>query len=253
MQFSQLYGDELTRELGSSDTTQLFTTTRRKAAINAGQLEFVKRTECFVRQASVSLSDDTQEYDLDTLVTDFWFIAKQGVSIAIVSGSTVRYLEGDDLVQTSVERLNTEEPGWRAVTASTPLQWYLRQDGGSFYLGFHPKPSIDTETWTAIVPYVVIPTDLTADADVPFTVSGNALQRLRPFHRAIVHFAAYDLEKFRKDQARASAQLQLFEAEVQKFLGSEKPRGGQRVRPVRDYRREARGFQRGAWRRDPRT
>jgi hypothetical protein len=47
MDFVTLYGLELDRELGSADRTVLFTTARRKAAINAAQLEWVKRTECF--------------------------------------------------------------------------------------------------------------------------------------------------------------------------------------------------------------
>jgi hypothetical protein len=123
MIFSDLYGTELTRELGSSDTSTLFTTARRKAAINAAQLEFVKRTECLTRQTSVTIVDGTQEYDLDAIANaDFGWLSKQGPSIAITSGSTVRYIEGDDLEETSVERLNVEEPGWRGQSAGTPQQ-----------------------------------------------------------------------------------------------------------------------------------
>lgn len=238
MIFSTLYGSELDRELGSADRTQLFTTQRRKDAINAAQLEWVKRTECFQRQVSFTLEDDRQEYDLEA-ATDFAWIAKNGVSIKIVSGTTTRYIEGDDLIQTSVARLMQDEPGWRAVTAGTPTSWYLRRTGGTVQLGLHPKPSIDTETWTAIVQIVMIPTDLSADADEPFTCSTNPLRSLRPFHRALVHFAAYDLEKYRKDQGRSGAQLQLFELEVAKFTGVEKPKGGQRVRLANDYRGNA--------------
>jgi hypothetical protein len=91
-----------------------------------------------------------------------------------------------------------------------------------------------------LVPYVVVPTDMSADADEPFTVSGNPLKSMRPWHRALVHFAAYDLEKLRKDQARGGAQLQLFELEVAKFTGAEKPKGGGRVRLATDYRQQAR-------------
>lgn len=239
MIFSTLYGDELDRELGSADRTSLFTTARRKAAINAAQLEWVKRTECFQRQVSFTLTDDRQEYDLEA-ATDFAWIAKNGVSIKIVSGTTTRYIEGDDLMQTSVARLMQDEPGWRAATAADPTFWYLRRTGGTMQLGFHPKPSISgTDVWTAIVQIVMIPTDLSADSDEPFTCSTNPLRSLRPFHRALVHFAAYDLEKFRKDQARSGAQLQLFELEVAKFVGVEKPKGGQRVRLATDYRGNA--------------
>jgi hypothetical protein len=252
MTFADLYGTELDRELATADRTQRFTTVRRKAAVNAAQLEWNKRTEVLQKQTAVTIVDGTQEYDLEAVLTDFMWIAKQGVSIKIVSGSTTRYIEGDDLEITSIERLNKEEPGWRSVTASTPTQVYTRRVGGTVYLGFHPTPDITgTDVWTALVAYVVVPDDMSADADEPFTVSANPLKSMRPWHRALVHFAAYDLEKLRKDTARGGAQLQLFELEVAKFFGAEKPKGGQRVRLATDYRRQARM---GAVRRlDPRA
>lgn len=252
MTFAQLYGEELTRELAAPDTSPMFTTVRRKAAINAAQLEFVKRTDCLTRQATLALVDGTQEYDLDALVAaDFGWLSKQGPSIAITSGSTVRYLEGDDLEETSVERLNVDEPGWRAVSAGTPRQYYLRRDGGAIYLGFHPKPDVvGAETWAVLVPYVAVPADMSADADEPFTVSSNARKDLRFWHRALVHYAAFDLEKFRKDVGRGSAQLQLFEIELQKYTATMKPKQGSRVRIATNYRGAA---SRRSARMDPRT
>jgi hypothetical protein len=236
MQFVELYGTELDRELGSADRNQRFTTARRKAAINAAQLQFVKDTECLVKETTVTLVDDTQEYDLESTITDFERIAKQGVSIKIVSGSNTRYIEGDDLMVTTVERLNVEEPGWRSVSKGTPTSVYVQRNGGALNLGFHPKPSISGDTWTAIVPYVLIPADMSADADEPFTVSSNILKSMRPWHRALVHYAAYDMEKFRKDTARGAAQLQLYQVEVSKYTGVQKPHGGQSVRFARIYR-----------------
>lgn len=238
MTFLQLYGDELDRELGSADRSQLFTLARRKAAINAGQLEWVKRTECFQKQTTVAIADGTQEYDLEATIADFGWIAKQGVSIKIVSGAHTRYIEGDDLDMTSVARLNVEEPGWRAVPAGAPKKFYIRRDGGTVNLGFHPAPHVTgVEVWTVIVPYVVIPADMSADADVPFTLSSNPLLSMRLWHVALVHYGAYDIEKYRKDQARAGAQLQLFELKVAQFTGTEKPKNGSHVRFARVYRR----------------
>lgn len=250
MQFSELYGTELTRELGTADTTQLFTTLRRKAAINAAQLEFVKRTECLTRQASITIVDGTQEYDLEAIVAaDFGWISKQGPSIAITSGSTVRYLEGDDLEETSVERLNQEEPGWRGASAGTPTKFYIRREGGLIYLGLHPKPDISgTDTWALLVPYVAVPADMSADADEPFTVSSNAIKSLRFWHRALVHFAAMDLEKLRKDVAREMKQQSAFEYQLQQYEAAMKPKQGSQVRLARNYRASGRSV-----RTDPRV
>lgn len=235
--FSDLYGRLLDRELGSADRTQLFTTVERKAAINEGQTEFNERTECFAKQVSVSLTTGTQEYDLDTTVTDFSRLGSQGLSIVFGSGSTARYVGGDDLQHTTVNELNTAEPSWRRWAAATPQQYYLRRDGGSLYLGLHPKPSF-TGVATALLSYLAIPPAMTLDADVPFTVGpNNPLSSLAPYHQGLVHWAAYLLEKFRKDEGRQQVQLALFDSVVAKYRASLVPKDGQVVRLATRYRR----------------
>ena len=245
MDFQTLYGTELDRELASTDTTVRFTTARRKAAINAAQLEFAKRTQCFTRQTTVSLSDGTQEYNLEATITDFGGISAQGVSIRITdSNANVRYIEGDDLIETTVERLNVEEAGWRADSAGTPRYVYLRRDGGAVQLGFHPAPDVPSgDTWVAIVPYWAIPADMSATTDEPFTISANPIKSLRPFHRGLVHYAAHDLEKLRKDLDAQAKQLALFEGYVEEYRREQVPKRGSRVRLARDYRRVS-GFPR---------
>lgn len=237
MTFVDLYGTELDREL-ASNSTQLFTTARRKAAVNWAQLEFVKQTECFKRNTTISLVSGTQEYDIEATVSDFGFIAKQGISIRITPASgSVRYLQGDDLTPMTVERLNYERPNWRAEAAGTPDSYYVDPDGGAMNLGLVPKPSITAgDTWVVLLPYVCIPADMSLDADEPFTIASNPVKSLRLFHRALVHGAAYDLEKLRKDLPRSATQLQLFEQEIQKYIGVMKPKGGQHVRIATNYR-----------------
>jgi hypothetical protein len=221
MIFSDLYGTELTRELGSSDTSTLFTTARRKAAINAAQLEFVKRTECLTRQTSITIVDGTQEYDLDAIANaDFGWISPQGPSIAITSGTTVRYLEGDDLEETSVERLNVEEPGWRgserghADASSTCGAMAARSTSASI-----PSRTLRHGHLGAARALRGGPGG--SERGRGRAVHGleqSGQGSLRFWHRALVHFAAYDLEKFRKDINAGAAQLQLFEIESSNTL-----------------------------------
>ena len=52
-QFSALYDDALHTELGTNDTSVLFTTARRKHQINEGLRQFAALTECVVRQTTI--------------------------------------------------------------------------------------------------------------------------------------------------------------------------------------------------------
>ena len=134
--------------------------------------------------------------------------------------------------------MNHEQNGWRGASAGSPRFWYLRRDGGRLFLGLSPKPDITgSDTWVATIPYLIIPADLSADSDVPFTVSSNALTSLRPWHHALAYYASAQLEEFRKDQQREAIALQKWEAEIGKFLAQERPKQGQRIRLARDYRR----------------
>lgn len=246
--FSTLYGSRLDIALASADVTKLFTTARRKAAINDGQREFAKLTECLQRQGSIAIVTGTAEYDLETSLTDFTWIAKQGVEIKILQADgSYRYIAGDDLPIRTIEYLNRTEPGWRSASAGTPLCQYQRDDGGASYLGFYPAPSVGTsETWTITVPYVALPSDMSSDNDVPFTVSSNAKVRLWPWHQALVHYAASQLEQLRKELQRAELQSKLFAGVVADYLQKQRPKGGQQVTYTREYRLEARGS-RSTW------
>lgn len=252
MTFDQLYGDELDRELGTEDRTELFTLARRKAAINAAQQEFTTRTDCFKRQGTLTLVSGTQEYDLEGTFADFAWLQAQSIKIRIVNGSTSRYLSGEGFERTTVEALDADNVNWQAEAAGTPRQWYTRIDAGAVFLGFVPAPSITgSDTWTAVVPYVAVTTDMVDDTEQPFSIATNPTRSLRPFHRALVHFAAYDLEKFRKDQGRSASQLQLWEVEIAKYIATQKPRQGQRARMAVNYRRAVSPLQPRRW--NPRT
>jgi hypothetical protein len=65
-QFSTLYTSRLDEELGTDDSTTLFTTARRKAAINRGLEQFAELTECYVRWSTLVITSTAAEYDLNT-------------------------------------------------------------------------------------------------------------------------------------------------------------------------------------------
>lgn len=247
MLFSHLYSSALHQELGTDDSTRLFTDARRKQAINNGHLQFCALTECAVRQSTITCSNGISEYNLlSTAILsngDFLQLSKQMPEFHLVSSGstkTTRYTAGDDFPRRDVPWLNQYDPGWRISTGGTPIAHYERIDGGRRYFGLTPPPQIgSSEVGKVLLPYIAKPLTLTSDTNVPFTFTdtNGATTRddLEPYHQALVHYAASDLEKLRVNTEASQAQLQIFMGYVQRFLESMKPPGPQYVRLARSH------------------
>jgi hypothetical protein len=225
-QFSSLYGRLLGQELGTDDSTQLFTDARRKAAVNDGIAEFADLTECYVSVSTIVWTGGTLEVDLNSTVIpnqDFVRLAaKQSPEVLYTDASSrVTQVSGDDLRQVDVAWLNRAQPAWRFSTVASsvmqlPARFYLRPDHGALYFGLVPVLSTGSSASAKVlIPYVAKPPVLTADTSEPFTDSGNVRLDLRPWHRAAVHYAAHQMEKLRRDDQASDRQLQRFLAYVQ--------------------------------------
>src|SRR3990167_8452313 len=239
MQFSVLYTDRLDEELGADDSTRLFTTARRKGAINQGIRQFADLTECYLRESSISCSHGVGEYDVlstvNTTAGDWVRLSKQEPEYRLVSsgssGST-QYVSGKDFRRTTVQWLDEYEPGWRQSTGGTPQFYYERVQTGRRVIGLYPPPKItSSQVGTLRLPYVARPSSLTSDTDVPFKDSTLAN---RP------DFEAYRLEKLRMQTDESNAQLQVFLGYVQRFLGALRPKGGTTLKVARNYFGDAR-------------
>jgi hypothetical protein len=257
-QFSSLYAARLDEELGTDDNSVLFTTARRKSAINKGMTEFAELTECLVRQSTVILTGGTAEYDLNSTTViasgDFVRLAKQQVEFRYVDASSnLTILTGDDLPRRDIDWLNRYTPGWQTSTVAssvmqTPTSYYERMDGGSRYLGFAPVPSTGSSaSMTAIVPYIARPVLMTSDTNEPFQVGAVVRTDLRDYQQALVHFAAHQLEKLRRDDAASDRQLQKFLGYVTRFFQNTRIKGGLSLTMARNY------FKTRATAQDPRT
>lgn len=256
MTFLQLYGEALNRELGSEDTTALFTTVRRQQAINDAQLEFAKQTECFQKTVSITVVDEQREYDLEAVITadDYYELAKGGVEYVYTDADgNITYASGDDFTRRDLDTLNREEPGWRSgESVQMPDGYYLREHAGDVYLGLTQLPDVTAPaTATITLPYLAIPPDMTSDSYEPFSQSAGVdpKRSLRPWHQALVHYAAALLEPLRKNFAAEQRQRALFAAMVADYLQRHRPRQGTRITMAHDYRRAARVWQQ---RQDPR-
>ena len=260
--FSTLYGRLLDQELGTQDSTVLFTTARRQAAVNDGQREFAELTECLIRVSTVTITGGTGEYDLHStaVIADQDFVRLAGdqpVEFHYTDASSfTQYLAGEDLPERTVRWLDQYEPGWRDSTtvssgAQTPRVFYQRAAGGSWYLGFYPVPSTGSSASAkALVPYVAWPADLTSDTQEPFTVASGVRYDLRPYHQGLVHYAAHQLEKLRRDDQAADRQLQKFLGYVSRYVQALRKKGGSTLTFARQYFRQRVGVVEG---KDPRT
>lgn len=248
--FQTLYDDRLHIELGTNDTSVLFTGARRKAAINEGYRQFADLTECLTRQSTIAVSTSAQEYNLNATTVipggDFLRVASQQPIFQVNdSNGVLLTLQGDDFPQVSIPYLDHAEPTWRStVTVTAPEGWYLREDGGALYFGLKNRIDLANSSQVAkvVLPYVSKPSSMTSDTDVPFTVGGLTRNDLQPYHQAIVHYAAYDLEKLRKDPDASGKQLKAFQGYVQRYLDAHRPKGNRTVRAAIPYFARARRF-----------
>ena len=245
--FSSLYSARLDRELGTDDASILFTTARRKAAINEGQDQFADLTECLLRRSTLTMTGGTAEYDLNSTTVipggDFSRWGKEQVQIRYTDAAgNITIAGGNDLERRDVPWLDRFEPGWQQSTVSSatgqqmPRYTYERMDGGARYLGFSPTPSTGSSaTMEAVIPYIARPTPMSSDTNEPFTVGGVVRSDLRIFHQALVHYAAAQLEKLRRDEQASAGQMQQFMGYVQRFAALMRKRGGDTISVARRY------------------
>jgi hypothetical protein len=261
--FEDLYSAKLDLELNSSDSNTLYTSARRKQAINDAVAEFADLTECYIRQSSITVSCNTVEYlVLSSGVlggsTDYARLAVQGIEYRVrSSGSSatwVTWLTGDDFPQRPIEWRNRNDAGWRqSTTPTTPTGYYLRPDGGNLYIGFDRPPTVGSSQHAElIVPYVARPVSMTSTGEVPFTLGSATRYDLATYHQAFPHYAAYKLLPLIGDDQGAQTQLQKFMGYVGRYLQQARPKGGQHVQFAINYLRRARRG-RGGWRDRPVT
>ena len=245
VQFSSLYGARLDRELGTDDSTVLFTTARRKAAINEGQSEFSNLTGCIVRRATITGVGGTAEYNLNsTLIIpggDFGGFAKDPVEFLYTDASSNSIvLAGESLPRRDIPWLHQYRPGWQLSTVASsvmqlPESYYVRLDANAYFLGLTPVPSTGSSaSFLVLVPYLAEPSAMTSDTAQPFTI-GSERTDLGAYHQGLVHYAAHQLEKLRRDDQASDSQLQKFLGYVSRYLQDVRVRGPRAIRQARNY------------------
>lgn len=235
MTFADLYGEALNHELGSSDNANLFTTVRRKVAINRAQKEFARLTKLSVpRELTIPIVSGTSTYNLDTLTSSrFVQFSRTSPRLAVTTIATGAVKSTEVIVRSSAW-LDESEAGWRD-TANTGTPSWVADDpkNGANFLTLTPIPTIPaSETWALVVPYQGNTADMVADGDLPF----DSRPSLEPYHWALAHFAAAILERLRKDPDAEKTQIAKFGAYIEDWNANRKPAGQhKRVLLQRDY------------------
>lgn len=245
-QFSSLYGARLDEEINTDDRTVLFTTDRRKNAINRGATEFANLTQCLVRRQTFTIIGGTAEYDLNStsVITagDLNFLDPDGLEFRYTDASSnVTILARDTLPRRDIDWLNQNEPGWRLSTVASsvmqlPRYHYIRYDGPAQFLGFVPTPSTGSSASAqGMLTYVASAPVMVNDTDQPFTFNSSVRIDLNTYHQGIVHYAAHIMEKLRGDDQRSDRQLQRFMGYVTRYFTDRRIPGGRQIRQAKNY------------------
>jgi hypothetical protein len=246
VQFSSLYSARLDRELGTDDASVLFTTARRKAAVNEGATEFANLTGILTRWVTFTGTGGTAEYDLNSTTIipdgDFGGFAKEPVEFRYVDASSnVIELSGRCAAQTrhSVARpvsarLAAVDRGELRHAAAGKL---LRADGRRRLLPRVYAGSVDgfeCELHRARALHGGCAGD-DQRHERAVHVRGCGAWRSLPYHQGVVHYAAHQLEKLRRDDQASDRQLQKFLGYVSRCLQDMGTRGPKAIRQARNY------------------
>ena len=237
MTLDDLAGEALVIELGADDDSALFTLPQRMKAVNRAQAEFARETMCL--GFAVLWPVTTWFYDLDTIFGDrtghlsptvLWLRVRDSLGV-----------ERDTRLEVRAPLwFDRHIPGWRLRQApidspGPPRVWsWLQQSAGSaggvIALWPPPPPTQPAgETWSLLVQCAVQPLDMTQGDHEPFrnvVTDTEAAAWLRPYHWALAHKAAAELEYLRKDQVAVERQIAQYQGYVQQLVAAKRHRGG---------------------------
>lgn len=143
--------DNVLSLISKSDST---TRNRIKNWLNMGYYDFVLRELWPFREKVGTLETvaATQEYDLSTNFSD---MDDQNITSVAIQGTAEKKLTYWPFTQ-----LRANQPDFDMIGSAIPERYYLRAG----QIGFWPQPDA---VYTVLIDYYLIPTEMSADADVP--------------------------------------------------------------------------------------
>lgn len=179
--------DNVLSLISKSDAT---TRNRVKNWINMGQSDFALRELWPFRETTgtLALAQGTQEY---SLISNFADIDSQNIISVALQGT-----QNSKLTYWPFSQLRADNPDFDLIGASIPTRYYIK--GGS--IGFWPLPS---GTYTCLIDYYKVPTELSADADVSILPVN--------YREALMHYALSLENDFNTDPDLAQKEMNTYE------------------------------------------
>lgn len=175
--------------------------------------EVCARTRCVVDQdgTTIATTENDQKWDLTDKISNFYDIDEY-------PGGGVAY-NNKRLKETTIAKLDDEQPGWRTRSKGTPLEYYRR--GKWIYLD-RPVNSLayDLKIYASL-----ISDDFDDGSKTPY----NQLAYLEPFHSGILKFLQWRAKQKKGKQQDALIAKQDFE-DYTKWM--KKEIGGTKYGPI---------------------
>lgn len=153
-------------------TTRVASNTLCHSWLKVGNRDICARTRCIVNiePETITTLEDEENWDLAAEISKFYCVDEY-------PGGGIAYND-KRLEETSIARLDEEQPGWRTADAGTPTKYFGR---GTYIYTNRP---VDSNAYDLKVYAVLIPDDFDADTKTPY----NELTHLEPFHPLLTRY-----------------------------------------------------------------
>lgn len=190
------------RDTASSSSLQRYSDSILDGFINEVQKDISNQTWAVEASTSYALTAQTTFYDLPNA-----FVAAKRATFTF--GPTIR------LTGVTEQSVLDSNPDFERSSKGTPVQYFIRQSktagDTAMEIAYLPVPQSSSSTGTVRVDYVVQPTDMDDDADVPF----NGLRHLYPHHMAIVWGTTLRIKLLEGKTDEAELYSQLYDRSIQ--------------------------------------
>ena len=182
--------------------------------LNEGALDMAYRGAALILSATFNTVASTQRYVLSGAspkVSNFLEIFWDAGGVIYTNASGKVKTHPNDWQFVSEAWLDLHVPGWQDASASDVLQYaFISYDASGYLsLGVHPKSSTTTPSFK--IYYLSRGTDMSADANYPWTNSTTNLVHLDPFQKGISFYALWRLHELKtKMQAEADRYMEKY-------------------------------------------